>query len=55
MGIVLRNSSAGEVYVPPKTVIGNVQMAEIVLNMKALNRMCDVLPSEKQKELSQVG
>ena len=43
------NLSAQEVRMPPKTMICNVQMAEIVPNMKALNPTSDVLPLKEQK------
>ena len=33
VGMMLRNLSAQEVRIPPKAVIGSVQMAEIVLNL----------------------
>ena len=55
VGMMLRNLSAWEVRIPPKTVIGNVQMAEIVPNMKALKHTSEVLPSKEQKEPSQVS
>ena len=55
VGMMLQNLSAQEVRVPTKTVIGNVQMAEIVPNMKALRPTSDVLPLKEQKGLSEVG
>ena len=53
--MMLWNLSACEVRIPPKTVIGNVQMAEIVPNMKALDHTHEVLPLKEQKEPSQVS
>ena len=54
VGMMLWNLSAWEVRVPPRTVIDNVQMAEIVHNMNALKPTNEVLPSKKQEELSKV-
>ena len=48
-GMMLQHLSAHEVKIPPKTVIGNVQTAEIVPNMKALNHTCEVLPFKGAK------
>ena len=55
VGMVLRNLSIWEVQIPPKTVIGNVQMAEIVLNLKVFKQMSVVLPLKEQVEPSKVG
>ena len=44
VGMMLRNLSAREVRFPHKSIIGNVQMAEIVLNMKAFKHTSDILP-----------
>ena len=55
VGMLLRNLSAWEVRIPPKTVIGNVQMAEMVPNKKSLNPTSKVLPLKEQKEPSQVS
>ena len=54
VGMMLRNLSTWEIRNPPKTVIGNVQTAEIVPNMKASKHTSEVLPSMKQKEPIQV-
>ena len=53
--MMLWNLSACEVRIPPKTVISNVQMVEIVPNMKALNHTYKVLPSKEQKKPLWVG
>ena len=55
VGIMLRNLSAWEVGIPPKTVISNVQAAEIVPNMKAPKDASEVLPSMEQTEPSWVS
>ena len=55
VGMMLRNLSAWEGRILLKTVICNVQMAEIIPNMKALKCTSEVLPSKKQKELSQIS
>ena len=55
VGMMLRNLSAQEVRIPPKTVISNVQAAEIVPNMKTPKYASKVLPSMEQTELSWVG
>ena len=47
VGMMLRNLSAQEVRIPPKTVIGNVQTAEIIPNMKAIKHTSKVLPSKE--------
>ena len=47
--MIMQNLSVWEVRVPPKTVIGNVQMVEIVPNMKAFKLTSKVLPSREQK------
>ena len=49
--MMLKNLSAWEVRIPPKTVISNVQVAEIVPNMKALKYASKVLPSMELTEL----
>ena len=41
-----------EVRIPPKTVIGNVQTAEIAPNMKAHDHTYEVLPLEEQRNHS---
>ena len=55
VGMMLHCLSAHEVRIPPKSVIDNIQTTEVVPNMKALDWMCKILPSEKQKESSWVG
>ena len=55
VGMMLQNISTNEVRIPPKTEIGNVQMAEIVPAMKVFNQMHEGLPLEKQKETSRVS
>ena len=55
VGMVLRNFSTWEVQIPPKTVIGNVQMAEILPNLKVFKQTSKVLPLKEQVELSKVG
>ena len=47
VGMMLQNLSACEVRIPPKTVIGNVLMAETVPNMKAHDHTYEVLPLEE--------
>ena len=47
-GMILRNLSAQEVRIPPKSVISNVQTAEIVPNMKAPKHTSEVLPPMEQ-------
>ena len=44
-----------EVRIPPITMIGNLQVAQIVPNMKALRSTSEVLPLKEQKEPSEVG
>ena len=53
--MVLRNISAQEVRIPVKTVIGNVQTAEIIPNMRALEHTSETLPTKEQKEMSQIS
>ena len=48
VGMMLQNLSVQEVRIPPKTIIGNVQMAEIVPNVKALKPTSEVLPLKEQ-------
>ena len=48
VGMMLQNLSACEVKIPPKTVVSNVQKAEIVPNMKALTHACEVLQWSKK-------
>ena len=52
---MLWNLSACEVRIPPKTIIGNVQTAEIAPNMKALDHACKILPAKEQKGPSKVS
>ena len=49
VGMMLRNLSTQEVRIPPTTVIGNVQMTEIVPNMKAFKHASEVLPLKEAK------
>ena len=55
VGMMLQNLSACEFRIPPRTIISNVQAAEIVLNLKAPNYTSKVLPSTEQTELSRVS
>ena len=55
VGMVMRNLSAWEVQIPPKTVMGNLQMAEIVPNLKVFKQMSAVLPPKEQAEPLKVG
>ena len=55
VGMMLRNLSAWEVRITPRTVTSNVQMAEIFPNMKALKHTSQVSSSKEQKEPSQVS
>ena len=55
VGMMLRNLPAQDIRRPPKTVISNVQAAEIVLNMKAPKQTSEVLPSMEQTEPSWVS
>ena len=55
VGMMLQNLSACEVRIPPVTVIGNKQMAEIVPGMKAHDHTYEVLPLEEQKGPLQVS
>ena len=52
VGMMLRNLSALEVRIPPRTVIHNVQAAEIVPSKKAPHYTSEVLPSTEQTEPS---
>ena len=49
VGMMLRNLSAHEAKIPHKTIISNVQTAEIVPNMKVLAHACEAPPSKEQK------
>ena len=53
--MMLRNLSAQEVRKPPKTIISNVQAAEIVSDMKAPSYTREVLHSMEQTESPWVG
>ena len=53
--IMLRNLSTCKVRIPSRTVIGNMQAAEIVPRLKAPNGTNEVLPSAEQMEPSRVG
>ena len=55
IGIVLMNLPACEVRIPPRAVIGNVQAAKLIQNMKVPNYTSKVLPSMEQMEPSWVG
>ena len=52
--MVLRNLSAWEVCIPPKTVIGNVQTATKVPDREVLSHTGGDLPTKEQEELSKV-
>ena len=52
VGMILRNLSAQEVRIPPKTVISNVQASDIVPNTKAPRYTSEVFPLTEQTELS---
>ena len=54
MGMVLRNSSAREVHIPPRTVICNVQIAEKVSDWEVLGHTGEDLPLKEQEEPSKV-
>ena len=52
VGMVLRNFSAMEVWIPAKTVTGNVQMAEVVPDLKVFKQSSMVPPQKDQPEVS---
>ena len=52
---MLWNLSACKVRIPPRSVISNVQAAEIIPNLMAPNYTSEVLPSMEQTEPSWVG
>ena len=55
VGMMLWNLSAHEVRIPSKTVIGKVQTAKIVPNVKTPDHTSEVLPLEEQKGPLQVS
>ena len=55
VGMMLQNLSPQEVRITPKTIIGNVQMAVKVPDMKALEPTSEVLSLKVQKGPSEVG
>ena len=55
VGMVLKNLSAREVCIPPKTVIGNVQTAEKVPDWEMLSNNGKDPPPKEQGELSKVS
>ena len=55
VGMVLRNLSALEVPISPKTVIGNVQIAETVPDLKVFKPPSAVLASKEHVELSKAS
>ena len=54
-GIILQNLLTQEVQIPPKTVIGNVQKAKVVPNLKVFGPASLVLPLKEQMDLSRVS
>ena len=52
LGMALWNLPAWEVQIPPKTVIGNVQMAKVIPNLKVFKLAGLVLPQKEQMEWS---
>ena len=55
MRMVLRNLSALEVCIPPKTIISNVQTVKKVPNWEMLSHTGEDLPPKEQEEPSKVG
>ena len=55
VGIVLWNLSSWEVPIPPKTVIANIQIAEVTANLRVFKLAGLVLPHKEQMEWSRVA
>ena len=55
VGMALQNLSAQEVQIPPKTAIGNVQMAEVVPDQKGSEPTGPILSQKEQAEQSKVS
>ena len=53
--IVLRNLSTQELQISPKTVIGSVQKAKTIPNLKVFKQMTTVLLSKEQVEPSKMS
>ena len=50
VGMVVQNVSMWVVWIPPKTVIGNVQMVEVVPNFPIFEQTSVIPPQEEQAE-----
>ena len=55
VGMVLMNLSTQEVLIPPKTLVSNVQNAEIVPDLKIFKQTSSVLPLKEPAEPSKGG